>query len=578
MKTFNKSFIRRLKYFVILFTIFFPLYAFSNNDNDYFMNLHKELHTVEKNKVQVENIVKRENQKYLETNEKKYLLSYKYSKLFTYKVGDLNQLSGNYEILIKNNNEYNFLTVISNYNLAFLLSNYSPDLCLKYLDDGITAINGDEGNEFLPHFYHFKGYMYFSKNDFRNAKLYYNKALSIFIKTKNDYYIASMHNNFAKIYIEQKNYHNAILEMQYAVKVLNKSKSIPEVLDFLYELKYNLGHYYLLNGDYENSKIILEDCFNYFKNKNSEYAYRNIDIVSDLFEIYIKNKENDKIEKLVDIIKNLEKKISIYSLKIDANEFILKYFLYKNNIIEIKKYYKKIYDLNKIYNDEQEAIHQKTSSILNKKIVEDIDRKYQYEKDIDRKKNLLLLSTTLLVSLFFISLFLIQRKKTKRDKLILENEKTIAEQNKIIAEQDLLLKEEKIKHLHLNLNLKNQTEKAFLQKIKTIRKTQKNADEVLKDLYLNVHNLIEIDKKNKSYTEASYEQNKILVEKLKLEFPNLNNKDIELCIYIKLGLSPKEIAILEKTTNGYIRVRKNKLKSKLNLSTKDNLNEFLQNI
>lgn len=53
-----------------------------------------------------------------------------------------------------------------------------------------------------------------------------------------------------------------------------------------------------------------------------------------------------------------------------------------------------------------------------------------------------------------------------------------------------------MRNLHLNLNIKQETAKAFLEKIKKARKSNiNNPENILKELYFDLNNFINIDKK-----------------------------------------------------------------------------------
>jgi len=169
------------------------------------------------------------------------------------------------------------------------------------------------------------------------------------------------------------------------------------------------------------------------------------------------------------------------------------------------------------------------------------------------------------------------RKKKKEE--LLEKEKIIFENSKEILEKDLQLQKEKVKNLHLNLNLKTETQKAFLENLKKLKKTNNiEPEEILKDLQFKINNLIQLDKKDNELINESSLENKLFMDKLSEQFPILTQQELKLCVYFKLNLSGKEIALLEKFTVGSIRVYKAKVKSKIGLTKEEDLSEFLNTI
>ena len=141
------------------------------------------------------------------------------------------------------------------------------------------------------------------------------------------------------------------------------------------------------------------------------------------------------------------------------------------------------------------------------------------------------------------------------------------------------LQEEKIRNLHLNLNIKQETAKAFLEKIKKARKARSdNSEEILKDLYFELNNLINIDKRNIDFTDENTKENKNFVKKLSEEYPQLSIQELQLCVYFRLNLNAKEISMLEKISDGTVRVYKSKIKAKMGLEKDTNLEDILKQI
>ncbi len=68
------------------------------------------------------------------------------------------------------------------------------------------------------------------------------------------------------------------------------------------------------------------------------------------------------------------------------------------------------------------------------------------------------------------------------------------------------------------------------------------------------------------------------LKRLKIKHPSLTKTDIEVCSFIKLGLSRKEIASLRKTSLEAIKSTRYRLKSKLNLTSKDSLDEYIRSL
>ena len=149
---------------------------------------------------------------------------------------------------------------------------------------------------------------------------------------------------------------------------------------------------------------------------------------------------------------------------------------------------------------------------------------------------------------------------------------------------DLLIKEkniieERMNNLSLNLEIKSKTEKEFLLRLKKIKKDKNyETEEIIKDLHLSISSLLNIDKKQYLELEKNNKINDSFIQKIKLDFPLLTPQEIQLCGYVHLSLSNKEIALLENITAPSVRVYKTRLKAKLGLSKEQDLETFLKTI
>lgn len=72
-------------------------------------------------------------------------------------------------------------------------------------------------------------------------------------------------------------------------------------------------------------------------------------------------------------------------------------------------------------------------------------------------------------------------------------------------------------------------------------------------------------------------QNRSFMIELKEQYPKLTKTDIEVCSYIKSGLSRKEIAKIRDTSLEAVKSTRFRLKKKLNLRKEEGLDRYLQN-
>ena len=102
------------------------------------------------------------------------------------------------------------------------------------------------------------------------------------------------------------------------------------------------------------------------------------------------------------------------------------------------------------------------------------------------------------------------------------------------------------------------------------------AEEIIKDLHLSISGLLNIDRKHEMEVQKKNILNETFMQKLAQDFPDLSPNDLQLCGYIHLSMSNKEIALLQNLTAPSVRVYKTRLKSKLGLTKDQDLEVYLK--
>ncbi|MCD1117783.1 tetratricopeptide repeat protein [Chryseobacterium turcicum] len=558
-----------IKYLLYFFTFSFLFISCnSSGDDDYFDSLNKKINnSIASAKEDRDAIVKRfyneELQKYNQDKKRLYQISSKYVNVLYYSEKRNEQIPLVYDLLKLNNGKYKYVSIACNYNLATQFEISSPEWSMKYINEAIE-LNESMGNKYyLPHLYHFKGRLFYNKEDYKNALVFFKKALNIYNKKKDLLYIASMHNNFGMCYDKMGKVDLAIQEAHKGIQILSQQKKINNEQNvFIYYMKGSLAHYYWELKKYDVAEKLLLEKWKFSKS-NGNYGmalYAARDILN-IYDVAGKRSDEDKI---------IEPKIKKVEDKIILTKLIKDYYLRNDNYKDFKGVSMKLAELNLAQKELS-----KTVDAIDSYIIKEINE----EKEHEKKKNAFLMFTLVLIFVIFIGSIVILRMRKKKKEDLIEKEKIILETSKKILEKDLQLQKEKVKNLHLNLNLRTETKKAFLENLKKIKKTKNiEPEEIIKDLQFKINNLIQLDKKNNELINESSLENKLFMDKLSERFPILTHQELKLCVYFKLNLSGKEISLLEKFTVGSIRVYKAKIKSKIGLSKEENLNEFLNTI
>jgi DNA-binding CsgD family transcriptional regulator len=533
-------------------------------------------------------IGKRELKQYTKTNEIVHLLNHKYVNFYLNEIkmdnGTLNErLHKLYDIALLSENVYPEMQANVLYELGNIVqySNYS--IAIKYWNKAIKTCSKIKYKEPIAYIYRAKGEKNYFEKRYHLALNYFKIAHKYY--TKNDFlYKASMLNNIALSYIK-------LNKLEYAKKyyILSKKEINKVINPTKYEEFFTLiidcteSEILINQGEFNESALNLEKILDFLEKniQKGDFIDNYLRRSNQLIEIYYRTNNLTKIHR---ILKNLN--------KIEINFNKEKDIVYKINLLLIDTY--------KLLNDNENLIQvllkhkiishefkevelsyqQKSSKSVLNNISKIEARKNELElekKQSEARFNQFILFFVLLVTVLIL-IILINRYKFHRELLQKNHEIVIFEKQQL--EQENKLKEERLSKLNLNINLKNESERIFLEKIKEIRRSNKdkNTENVLKDVQFKLKNLLEIDTKNSDIAVKSDESKRLFFENLLAKHPNLSTRELELCSHIQLGLTSKEIATIEDVVSGTIRVYKTKLKAKLGIPREETIEEYLKEL
>lgn len=550
----------------------------SVNDNEYFYKIDKEFTEADHDQKKIYSLYQQELKKYTKTNDLKYLVSSKYGEIFLNTENKSKKISLIYELIRINDNHYDYITAACNFFLALELEDTSPKLCLQFLNEAIKIEEKSPIKNFLPHMYHAKGRWYFNHESYSLAKIYFGKALINFNK-RDTVYIASMHHNFALCDLKTGNFDSGIKQTEYAINILKaKKKFTSDDKIFMHTMVANLGLFYFNKKDYVNAEKYLINEITFAKSEQT-LSFNGVKKIEKLISIYQADKRLEKVKEVILLYRDLLPKTTSLKSKIAICEILVRYYI-KNDDIRSSKTYSDL--LIKYNNQNTVDISNEidnVSNVLNGYILKNINQQYDVKIERQKRRSLLLIFLIITVIAIAIRVIFKIRKKNEKEKNVLEEEKIILENNKENLEKDLQLQQGKIKNLHLNLNLKIETEKAFLENLKKIRRSKNiDAESTVRDLFFKINNLLQIDQKNHDLINESSIENKEFMEKLSKRFSILTDHELRLCVYYRLNLSSKEVSLLENITPGSARVYKAKIKAKMKLDKEEDLGIFLNSI
>lgn len=447
---------------------------------------------------------------------------------------------------------------------AVFLEKSSLDLSKKYLEQAVEINQKNQNYCLLPSNYHILGRNYYKRGNYSLALTYFNKALQLYKKQGDTTAISSMYNNFGLAYAKMKRYPLAIKNTKTAISMLlGKKKLLYYEKEFLNSIKVNLGNFYYDIKDYKNALKNYEEVFA-FCQKHPDLKGNLHNIIQNLYVLYKDNpaKLKEYTANLIQFLdNNNDSPLNIQILKI-----LQKDALERGNIFDARNYSLK---LNRSY-DLHNAIllkkRRETTDDLNKYLIASVENEQYISTQKEKIKSIILYFVIALLATGLFYFFKVNR---------LNKEKAQIKNDLLEKEKGLIL--ERMQHLNLNLDLKSKTEAEFLYRLKKLKKEKNfDAEEIIKDLHLSISNLLNIDRKQEVEIQKKSILNDTFLQKLAQDFPELTSPELQLCGYIHLSLSNKEIALLQNLTPPSVRVYKTRLKTKLGLNKEQDLEFYLK--
>lgn len=259
-------------------------------------------------------------------------------------------------------------------------------------------------------------------------------------------------------------------------------------------------------------------------------------------------------------------------------------------LIDLKKQQRQFLEVSQLQ-DEQIQIKDHYYSLEREQIAKNLevqfevaekDRKLELiykEKEVSRLTNFLLFSLVLILLIVFSFSYFFLKRINKRDKQLLKTKEelfTALEEQKKLKEQqfenDIEHKESQLSAITLQMLQKNE----LLEEIKSIiRKkddtTEKQLSRIINSHFTQDQNWNDFDK----YFESV---NKNFYNKLKQKYPDISSNDLKICALIKLNLSIKEMASILNISPDSVKTARYRLRKKLQLTTEDNLTEFILSV
>lgn len=463
-----------------------------------------------------------------------------------------------------------------------LLGNF--DLSIKNLYDTQKYIHPTNKKQ-MAQLCSLMGRVYSKLGDYNKAIELNDKATSIFKSIGDSTSVAGCYN-------ERGVMHHFMSEFTVAERFFQRALAINRAQRNLKEIATNLNNLCLYRGNTEEKLSFIQEAITINKNLDAQWSlgenYNNMGK-----QYYYGKQYSNALEAL--------RKAYEYAHNIGARELICDNYEYSSMVYaaigdyaQAYKYLDKRYHLgkelqssNKLRNIEQEISYKRYQ-----------DQKYATEMQAQTykiellKRNLWLLGSVLILGIAF-SIFLYKWYKRRKDLQLIEARYQLQLSEKEVAELKMHQQELELQNVHNALATSRQEATSFavflksrnelLDKIRTMVKEGYKMDPQsitphLKKINAFISQSQGGDKTNNTLLTNIDDKSNEFLQRLVTIHPKLTQGEKYLATLLRVNLSTKEISMLTGTTPKTINMNRYRLRKSLNLSSEEDLTDYLQNI
>ena len=463
-----------------------------------------------------------------------------------------------------------------------LLGNF--DLSIKNLYDTQKYIHPTNKKQ-MAQLCSLMGRVYSKLGDYNKAIELNDKATSIFKSIGDSTSVAGCYN-------ERGVMHHFMSEFTVAERFFQRALAINRAQRNLKEIATNLNNLCLYRGNTEEKLSFIQEAITINKNLDAQWSlgenYNNMGK-----QYYYGKQYSNALEAL--------RKAYEYAHNIGARELICDNYEYSSMVYaaigdyaQAYKYLDKRYPLgkelqssNKLRNIEQEISYKRYQD--QKYATEMQEQTYKIEL---LKRNLWLLGSVLILGIAF-SIFLYKWYKRRKDLQLIEARYQLQLSEKEVAELKMHQQELELQNVHNALATSRQEATSFavflksrnelLDKIRGMVKEGYKMDAQaitphLKKINAFISQSQSGDKTNSALLTNIDDKSNEFLQRLVAIHPKLTQGEKYLATLLRVNLSTKEISMLTGTTPKTINMNRYRLRKSLNLSSEEDLTDYLQNI
>ncbi len=463
-----------------------------------------------------------------------------------------------------------------------LLGNF--DLSIKNLYDTQKYIDPANKQQ-SAQLYSLMGRVYSKLGDYNKAIELNDKATSIFKAIGDSASVAGCYN-------ERGVMHHFMNEFVVAERFFQRALAINRAQRNLKEIATNLNNLCLYRGNTEEKLSFIQEAITINKNLDAQWSLG--ENYNNMGKQYYYDKQYSKALEALHKAYEYAHNIGARELICDNYEYSSMVYAAIGDYAQAYKYLDKRYHLgkelqssNKLRNIEQEISYKRYQD--QKYATEMQEQTYKIEL---LKRNLWLLGSVLILGIAF-SIFLYKWYKRRKDLQLIEARYQLQLSEKEVAELKMHQQELELQNVHNALATSRQEATSFavflksrnelLDKIRTMVKEGYKMDPQsitphLKKINAFISQSQGGDKTNNTLLTNIDDKSNEFLQRLVTIHPKLTQGEKYLATLLRVNLSTKEISMLTGTTPKTINMNRYRLRKSLNLSSEEDLTDYLQNI
>ncbi len=410
------------------------------------------------------------------------------------------------------------------------------------------------------------------------------KGVSFAKKTGKFRAIIEALNSFGLIAKKVERYDIAIATFKEAIETVKNKKRKPYKFAHVYG---NLGACYYALGDYKESYRLLEIDAEGSLFNGSMISFINAETLLGLIDI-----ENKKFRKVIKRCNNLLKdyskhiedfqKIKVFELLMDAHKQTGNSKEYEYNLTKWKRLSEQSHKvqleiqrnlIKKYAENSMLAVTKKMA--LEKQLA---DQKFKLKLKEEKEKQLinkLLIGGLCFSFAFLLLVFWRYRLGQKRKLLLKEARLELANKEQDILSMKVDQEAKNVKALSLELIMKDDFSNVLVKKLNSIESLSSSE---IKNVEMFVQNELGVKSVRAQLQNQMGSLSGDFYSALSIKHPNLTELDSKLAAMIVMNMSNKDIATSKNISTGSVKISKNRLKKKMNLTSIDDLTEYLKKI